>query len=400
MARIQKSPTIYSQRNRTVDITNQILFILTLFAGSLYQLSSLAKGFSLGMCLILSIYGVLILRPSGRSLLVFAYCTLVFCLAILSAMKYMPDAWTTIRSNELLLRQASIHFLFPLTALGYAAILSVVGKHIVKISLLCVIPISVIAIFVYSRTNQVGTSTEIFLINNLYSMEVYRIFFLGVLILTLKNRILFGFALLVILYFSFSFQAVLTAMIILSARLFTVKTWMIFTGLAVMIIATFASTYNWQYLMNIDHNIGVRALFWNNALLALYQTGLLGVGYGTESIIPFYPHNGVMRYFGPSIPSEYSVIGVHSSFFQQLFNAGVLGLFLLSSWIAICIKRLGGKDGIIPPLDYLAAGMFFLSVFANMALDSYNFMQGSAFLFGWIIHRGNVRSRSLRSVDN
>ncbi len=99
-----------------------------------------------------------------------------------------------------------------------------------------------------------------------------------------------------------------------------------------------------------------------------------------------------MRYFGPELPELYSVIGVHSSFFQQMLNTGVLGVTLICSWMVFCISRLGGRSGIVDGLDVVAVGMLGISFFVNMAFDSYNFLVGSSFLLGWIIYRGNVRN--------
>jgi len=187
-------------------------------------------------------------------------------------------------------------------------------------------------------------------------------------------------------------QSMLCMAVIFVARFATVRVWMIHAALAVIAACALISTAWWQELLEIENNIGFRALFWKNALDAMLDTHLIGVGYGTESIIPFYPHKGEMRYFGPELPELYSVIGVHSSFFQQMLNTGILGTTLLCGWMVYCISRLGGTRGRVDGLDVIAVGMLSISFFVNMAFDSYNFLLGSSFLLGWIIYRGKVQN--------
>jgi hypothetical protein len=376
----------------------QAFFFAVLLTASLYQLSVIAKISSIILCICLAVYGQFGTRQPG-SWFVYSYALLVVTLAVLSAADLVDGAWTTIREVPLVVRQASIHLLLPFTAVGFAALLRFIGGDIRRLAFLYIVPLTLISIPVYTWTGQAGMTDEVFIINNLYSMEAFRIFFIGALLLSIRSNAAFVVLFIAISLFAVSVQSILCMAVILTARMISVRVWMIHFALALVVVLALVSTAYWQELLEIENNIGFRALFWKNALAALFDTHLIGVGYGTESIIPFYPHNGEMRYFGPELPELYSVIGVHSSFFQQLFNTGILGAFLLCGWMVYCISRLGGTTGTVDGLDVLAVGMLGISFFVNMAFDSYNFLLGSSFLLGWIIYKGNLRSASAVAID-
>jgi len=381
---------------------HQAFFFAIILTASLYQLSGVAKIFSIVICVCLAAYGQVSARPTG-SWFIYSYGLLVATLALLSAADLMDGAWTSMRENPLLVRQASIHLLLPFTAVGFSALLMFIGADIRRMALMYILPLTMISVPVYKLTGQAGMTDDVFIINNLYSMEVFRIFFIGALLLAIRSNVLFLVLFLVVAWFAFSMQSMLCMAVIFVARFATVRVWMIHAALAVIAACALISTAWWQELLEIENNIGFRALFWKNALDAMLDTHLIGVGYGTESIIPFYPHKGEMRYFGPELPELYSVIGVHSSFFQQMLNTGILGTTLLCGWMVYCISRLGGTRGRVDGLDVIAVGMLSISFFVNMAFDSYNFLLGSSFLLGWIIYRGKVQNpphdRSGRKVQ-
>lgn len=382
-----------------VYIVAHVIFALIILVSSFYQLSNTIKYMTPIACLTLTIMGVSLNRKTGKYL-AYSFVFYVFCLAGLSAAGFMNDAWTELRTDRALLRQLSVHAFVPLTAFGFAVLLSVIGKNMKQLAMIFLLPISIISIFVYTYTAQAGMTDKALIINNLYSFEVFRVFFIGVLILSIRSHILFFLAFYCLYFFAFSLQAQLCLIVMLLARFLPVYRWMILAGYILIACISLYSTTHWQALLEFDNNIGVRALFWKDALSALYQTNYLGVGYGTESIIPYYPSGGTIRYFGSKIPSEYISIGVHSSFFQQLFNSGIAGTGLLFSWIFCCIWGLRPSRVRLEPIDILACGMLCISVFSNMAFDSYNFIIGSTFLLGWIIYRGNeYRKRDERSPD-
>lgn len=375
---------------------SHIVFAGAIFVASLYQLSNAIKLMTPLLCMFIGGLGLFLKQKPGL-FLASAFVIYISFLALMSIFGLMGGSWTNIHSNRLLFQQATVHMFIPLTAYGFAFLISRMNEIPPKLAAFYIVPISIMTVFIYKYSGQAGMTDQVAIINNLYSIEVFRIFFIGILVYLIRSNFLFLITISILFFFAFSLQAKLCVSIILIARFVPIKKWMLFLGFATGSVLALLATPFWAELMVVEHNFGARALFWHNALVALWDTGFLGVGYGTESIIPFYPHNGAIRYFGPVMPSEYSKIGVHSSFFQILFNAGLIGFLLLSAWIYKCIDRLAGMDGTVAPLDTLAVGMLCVSIFTNMAFDSYNFVIGSTFLLGWIIYRGNIIQDELKS---
>jgi O-antigen ligase len=383
------APRHPSNDNALTSAISHLLFAATLGIACFYQLSETVKLLTPVLCLAISAYGLLLPHQPGR-FIAYGFSALVVCLALLSAIDLMPDAWTHTRANLLLAQRASAHFLFPFTAFGFAAMLYALGPVLPKLALVYLIPISLAALLVYANTDQAGTTERIFIINNLYALETFRLFFIATILLNLKNRALFLITLAALFFIAFSLQAILVVALLGIARFVPVKRSLVIIFLACLPILALISIAFWQQLLAIDNNVGVRALFWRDALQALLQSGFAGVGYGTESIVPFYENGETVRYFAPLDHANPTAIGVHSSFFQILFNAGIAGLILIAGWMMICVLRLATKSQPLASLDLLATGMLAISFFSNMAIDSYNFLPGSAFLMGWIIYRGNL----------
>ncbi len=179
----------YHDKPMVISVYHAVFFAIVLVA-SLYQLSSAAKVLSLILCVGLAVYGQISVRQTG-SWFVYSYALLVATLALLSAANLMDGAWTTMRENALLVRQAGIHLLLPFTALGFAALLRNVGGDMRRLAFLYIVPLTVISIPVYKLTGQAGMTDDVFIINNLYSMEVFRIFFIGALLLTVRSNVVF-----------------------------------------------------------------------------------------------------------------------------------------------------------------------------------------------------------------
>lgn len=379
-----------SQLGRTGNITlliaiSYLLLFLAIGVAIAYQLAPSVRLLTPTVCILIAAFGFF--QPRRIHFGGYLFTAYVILIALMSLTGVMNRSWTQIFDERLLVQQASAHALVPLTAMGWALIFRHVHSALHKMSVLLIIPLSVAIAFVYANTDQVGMTDSPYVINNLYSMEVFRIFMVAVIALSLKRSILFLAVLVVFLFFSFSLQAVLCALSLLIARYFRVRMGFIWLGVFLIFLWALITTLHWEFLLAIDNNIGARALFWHNALSALLDTAFAGVGYGTESIVPFYPANGVTRYFGPAVPNQYQVIGVHGSVFQILFHTGIIGFALLFSWILRVLQLLGRKANELRGLDFFVVAVLTLTLFANMALDSYNFILGTSFLLGWMLYR-------------
>jgi hypothetical protein len=156
----------------------------------------------------------------------------------------------------------------------------------------------------------------------------------------------------------------------------------LFSYTAALTVFSIAAPYFALELFSVDPNTGVRALFWRDALSAVHDTSLLGVGYGTESVTNVYWELGGWQFNEEELNVLF--IGVHNSFYQILFRCGIVGLLALAYllWRLARLVMISTHDG---RRHRMWLWMTLLtSMMINPAFDSINFLFANMFCIALI----------------
>jgi hypothetical protein len=147
--------------------------------------------------------------------------------------------------------------------------------------------------------------------------------------------------------------------------------------------------YDPRFLYFLYPDAYVRAAFWRDAIQNIFQSHLIGVGYGTE-----YHHMGrgaqFVRQFNFNTTDHAMVMGNHNSFLDIAFRLGLPGFIALVSLFVKALpgKRLGERHLI---LEMVAWWIAFLAFFVNPGLESPTVFAVAAFLIGYLIAGRRIR---------
>jgi hypothetical protein len=153
----------------------------------------------------------------------------------------------------------------------------------------------------------------------------------------------------------------------------------------------------WPYAQEIwiaDPNTGIRLFFWHDALDRVWESGGLGVGFGTETIRPLYELQATdVTLVGIDDPS-FILIGAHNAFVDAIYRMGVLGFVLLAMFIVrLFVRVIRGPVGDVGVLDCWVVCAISVIMMVNVGLASFNFFFGTTFFIAWLVYRYSVWSR-------
>lgn len=220
--------------------------------------------------------------------------------------------------------------------------------------------------------------------SNMNTMEIFRQFFVFLLLWRSRNLFWVVFYVFLSFFLMVSSQHYLLMFVFVFFLLFYrfVSYRLVYFGFVFLAFVPFISAGFYEYLFYVDHNFGVRAVFWKDALSAVQETSFLGVGFGTESIFNEYWLDGRFWTFRQDFEEMYSV-SVHNGFVQMLFRLGVFaGVFIL--WLYWIVRENLSRNYVEPVIGFLLCALF-LSVSTNVAFSSPNFLIGSAFVIGAVL---------------
>lgn len=179
----------------------------------------------------------------------------------------------------------------------------------------------------------------------------------------------------------------------------------IILSVVIFVVATYVfSLSNIEIVYESSPDIGIRALMLKNAIIAAYQTGFVGVGFGTESIMNEYPEVGVYSFNW--INDAFILIGVHNAFAEVFMKMGVPGLAALVYTIYnLCVPGANGDTRTVVFRRTMLA-LIILNLSFNVGLQSAFHMAGVAIMLGGAYAAApkhvaaNTRSRLPRRARN
>jgi hypothetical protein len=155
----------------------------------------------------------------------------------------------------------------------------------------------------------------------------------------------------------------------------------------------FIAVVLWPFAQEIwvaDPNTGIRLFFWHDALSRVWESGGIGVGFGTETIRPiFLLEASDVQIVGVDDPG-FIYVGSHNAFVDAGYRMGVIGFLLIVGYIAsLFAKVLRKAQGTMGPslMDCWVACALMMTMMVNVALASVNLFFGTVFLLSWLVFR-------------
>jgi hypothetical protein len=170
----------------------------------------------------------------------------------------------------------------------------------------------------------------------------------------------------------------------LATSMFRIRTdrLLLFLFLILFAAATILGLRDPLWVFEIDHNSGWRLAWWNDALAATVQTGGIGVGFGTESLMNEYAAI-LQRDSYHKEDETFLLISTHSAIFDTTFRTGVVGLLLLCLILSRCFPHPS-----IPPLARAHCCAMFavliVCLHSNLGLQSPMYALGVAICIGYL----------------
>jgi hypothetical protein len=151
---------------------------------------------------------------------------------------------------------------------------------------------------------------------------------------------------------------------------------------------------SWPYAQEIwiaDPNTGIRLFFWHDALDRVWESGGLGVGFGTETIRPLYELQATDVSLVDVDNPSFILIGAHNAFVDATYRMGILGFVLLSVFITrLFAKVVRGSINDISVMDCWVVCALTVIMMVNVGLASFNFFFGTAFFIAWLVFRSST----------
>ncbi|WP_299345866.1 hypothetical protein [uncultured Maritalea sp.] len=311
-----------------------------------------------------------------------------------------PSSWTVYRDVFAALRQWSWVIIIPIATSAFSAFL---GRHYTLIqknalALLCI----VFAITCLSRmgtTRYVGegqTFTLYVLSNDVLPVYLLLIF----LVLSKSNLLLRISVFVVVALLSSSTQSQVLMIAIFATWVLPwprlVSAGLFFSLLAFVLIAPWHALE----LYGIDHNSGLRAQFWHDALIALSDSSGLGVGFGNEFIASNFrdvTHSSWSFFLEDDSARLY--ISTHSVVYDVLMKTGVLGLaaLLFFYW-----RLFATKSHMTLHHSRLFCSIFNVLVVAslvNPGFTTLNFSLGASMCLALMFHITKMQERKTQRRD-
>lgn len=148
-----------------------------------------------------------------------------------------------------------------------------------------------------------------------------------------------------------------------------------------LLMFLFLAPFYYRELDSVDVNSGVRALFWRDAQLAVWQTRGVGVGYGTEYITNWFGDLG--RAFDYALTAEDAsdrlFISNHSTYYDVALRLGLVGVGLFITMISSTVRAAKSPTA-APMCAYLI-----VSTGVVPGLTAVDTQIGICLLIGWIL---------------
>ncbi|MGB9499920.1 MAG: hypothetical protein ACKVE4_09260 [Dissulfuribacterales bacterium] len=139
-------------------------------------------------------------------------------------------------------------------------------------------------------------------------------------------------------------------------------------------------------IWDFDPNTGVRFLFSKDALSALVSSAGLGVGFGKEAIVNYYP---MINHTHVNLATKgfYSFVmtSIHNSFIAVFYRLGIIGGILFSWFIFIVSFPCRFKQIRDTRLACSIFFITFLTLFVNVAFESPTYIVGMGYMIGLLL---------------
>lgn len=151
-----------------------------------------------------------------------------------------------------------------------------------------------------------------------------------------------------------------------------------------------------DYIYNeVDANSGVRIWIWGEVFTRVTQSGFIGVGFGSETIPPYFLHEGGQFILRAQESDSFVHIGSHNAFLDAYYRMGILGVGVLLSYIALLVMPFFRRKEGRTAYDNWVIATLILTMSVNVALASFNFFFGTCLLIGWL----EARRRELAQLQ-
>lgn len=315
---------------------------------------------------------------------------------VLSVLGWMPDAWTTRRSAAHIPQQYLPYLLYAPIAFCFSMAFLYYGQRISARLLFCftaaLYVASTISFIIFTKTGtiRVDSSVSPWTVYNLVNADGFVLFaLLWIIDSTSQSRavkcMLAGLILVACVGSGQNQMAVLVyiGMVVTRTPLLVTCGVAVFLSAACIWVAGHPSD-----AYAIDANLGVRGVFWSDALRALNESGLAGVGFGNESIRNDFSIIG--RDWQVVTADRLAFTGLHNSFLQALFRGGFLLFAALAFWIGHLVYTSATSSIEDRTLKLWCASTLIISLAVNPSLESMNFIFLNGILTGYIFCGRNI----------
>lgn len=151
-----------------------------------------------------------------------------------------------------------------------------------------------------------------------------------------------------------------------------------------------------ETLYGIDANSGVRAWIWSDVFERVAATYGTGVGFGTETLRPYFLYEGNQVIVRSTSLDGYIHVGAHNAFLDAYYRMGILGLLLMGLYFGRKVSFFLQNRKSHTVFDTWVLYTLFLTMWVNVAVVSFNFLFGTSVLLGWLVFREAQIRKSLK----
>lgn len=333
-------------------------------------------------------------RKLPRSLLLF--CLLALAYVVFSLMGLLPRTWTRYFEVSAIPQQALFLYAMPTTILVVLFYISKKLHSVAQIRELAAklfftwVAVKVIGILIaafYPSAEEVGL-LQMISISGMGTTSslviVAAALYLGTISKPL-NRVPIILAFIAFSLISPFSQNKIFALVFALIWVFPRHSFKILLALILISVMVYFYGYLSPYsLYGVDQNLTVRVVLLRDAISGFFDSGLMGVGFGTEAISNYYALFG-NPVFHNEEESGFIHLAHHNSFATVAFRLGVVGLALFLFFTYQTIKEVGAEGACNERAVKCSAFLaFFVVVFLNPALESFVYLYGVCLYLGVI----------------
>lgn len=368
-----------------------IIMIAYACAGPFIKITGIAGLF--GMTAVVYTY-VIFARAFYFYPYLFLFTILGFAYLVLSFADILPDAWTQMYRSDLILRHGYFVFLFyPLVSAAHRF-----WRHALE-------------------TNQLDFYAALCLIITLVTNFAFNIFYYGWIpwglpgLLNKMQFLVLGLSILMFtryrdlrifiavffaawaLMFSAGAQTPILGLFILALTLVPLRNLVLLGTIGLLIFLTVISAFYVDQLVDKDPNLVFRTLTWFNAMIGVWESFFIGIGFGKEVVVGWYQQLGNL---GPNFenPSLLILQGVHNSFLSTTFRMGIVGGLLFFMFFVFTCYPSKIRDPRLAQAATVAYFAAFLSTFVNVGIESPTSVFGLSFGLGFVLAAKDVTGRA------